>query len=155
MPDTSHMCADEQPAMLQSEQEAIGHLQACLQGLAIAERNAIPDLNVAAVEQFLGCERVASWMRQSGEELYDYLRSCDTAPVRPSAREDGARMAPHKVVRALVYPNFASLQWMACTHPGSRRTSSAARTAETYPRMVDLACPRLTRGAMNSQRVSS
>ena len=39
---------------------------------------------MAAVEQFLGDERVASWMRQSGEALRDHLRSSDIAPVRPS-----------------------------------------------------------------------
>ena len=41
-------------------------------------------LYVAVVEQFLVGERVASWMRQSGEALRDCLRSSDTAPVRPS-----------------------------------------------------------------------
>ena len=50
----------------------------------VAERNAVPDLNVAAVEPFLGGDRVASWMRQSGEALRDYVRSADAAPVRPS-----------------------------------------------------------------------
>ena len=84
MPDTSQMNADEMRALLQSQQEAIGHLQACLEGLAVAERNAVRDLNVAAVEQFLGGDRVASWMRQSGEALRDYLRSADAASVRPS-----------------------------------------------------------------------
>ena len=51
-------------------------------------------------------------------------------------------------------PDFASLQWMARTHSGSSRTSSAARTAEMYPRMVDLACPILTRDAKNSDSVA-
>ena len=51
-------------------------------------------------------------------------------------------------------PDFASLQWMARTHPGSSWTSSTARTPETYPRMVDLACPILTRDARNSDSVS-
>ena len=46
-------------------------------------------------------------------------------------------------------PDFASLQWMACTHSGSSWTSSAVRTAKTYPGMVDLACPILTRDAKN------
>ena len=50
----------------------------------VAERNAVPELNVVAVEQFLGGDRVASWMRQSGEALLDYPRSSDTAPIRPS-----------------------------------------------------------------------
>ena len=50
----------------------------------IAGRKAVPDLNVATVEQFLGGNGVASWMQQSGEALRDYLRSSDTAPVRPS-----------------------------------------------------------------------
>ena len=47
----------------ESQQEAIGHLQARLEALAVAERNAVPDLNVAAMEHFLGGDRVASWMR--------------------------------------------------------------------------------------------
>ena len=68
----------------QSQQEAIGHLQALLEGLAVAERNVVPDLNVAAVEQFLGGDRVASWMRQSGEALRDYVPSADVAPFWPS-----------------------------------------------------------------------
>ena len=48
------MTADEMRALLQSQQEAIGHMQARLEGLAVAERNTVPDLNVAAVGQFLG-----------------------------------------------------------------------------------------------------
>ena len=36
------------------------------------------------VVQFLAGERVASWMRQSGKAVLDYLRSSDIAPVRPS-----------------------------------------------------------------------
>ena len=71
MPDTSQLNADEMTALLQSQQEAIGHLQARPKGLAVAERNAIPHLNVVAVEQFLGGNRVASWMRQTDEALRD------------------------------------------------------------------------------------
>ena len=52
-------------------------------------------------------------------------------------------------------PDFAILQWMAHTHSGSGRTSSAARAADTYPRRVDLACPTLTRDAKNSDSVSA
>ena len=59
MPDTSQLTTNEMRALLQSQQEAIGHLQARLEGLAVAERNAIPDSNVAAIEQFLGGDRVA------------------------------------------------------------------------------------------------
>ena len=51
-------------------------------------------------------------------------------------------------------PNFASLQWMARTHYESSGTSSAARTAQTYPQRVDLACPILTHDAKNSDSVS-
>ena len=75
------MSVDEMRALLQSQQEAIGHLQARMENLAVAERNAVPDLNVAALEQFLGGDKVASWMRQSGEALRDYVRSADAAPV--------------------------------------------------------------------------
>ena len=50
------MTADEMRALLQSQQEAIGHLQARWEGLAVAEHNTVPDLNVAAVEQLLGGE---------------------------------------------------------------------------------------------------
>ena len=49
MPDTSQMAADEMRALLQSQQEAIGHLQARLEGLAVAERTAVPDSNVVAI----------------------------------------------------------------------------------------------------------
>ena len=84
MPDVSHMTPDEMRALLQSQQKAIGHLQAPLEGLAVAERNAAPDLSVAAVEHYLGGDRVASWMPQSGEALRDYVHSADVAPVRPS-----------------------------------------------------------------------
>ena len=85
-PDTSRMSADELRALLQSQWEGIGHLQARLEGLAIVERNIVPDPKVAALKQFLGCERVACWMRQSGnsEALRHYLRSSDSAPVRLS-----------------------------------------------------------------------
>ena len=82
--DTIQMTADEMRALVQSQQEAIGHLQARLGGLAVGERNTVPDLNVAAVEQFLGGDRVASWMRQSGEALRDYVRSAECASVRLS-----------------------------------------------------------------------
>ena len=84
VPDTIQMTVDEMRALLPSQQEAIGHLQARLEGLAVAQRNVVQDLNVAAVEQFLGGDRVASWMRQSGEALRDYVHSADAAPVRPS-----------------------------------------------------------------------
>ena len=52
------------------------------------------------------------------------------------------------------FPDFAILQWMAWTHPGSSLTSSAARTADTYPLRVDLACPMETLDAKNSDSVS-
>ena len=39
---------------------------------------------MVAVEQFLGGDRVASWIRQSGETPRDYVRSADAAQVRPS-----------------------------------------------------------------------
>ena len=55
-----------------------------MEGLAIAERNVVPDLNVAAVQQCLVGDGVGSWMRLLGEALRDYPRSCDTAPVWPS-----------------------------------------------------------------------
>ena len=84
MPDTSQMTADEMRALLQSQQKAIGDLQARLEGLVVAERNTVPDLNVAGVEQFLGGDKVASWMRQSGEALRDYMCLAEAAPVRPS-----------------------------------------------------------------------
>ena len=83
-PTPARCLRDELRALLQSQQEAIRHLQARLEGLAMAERNAVRDLNVAVVEQFLAGERVASWMQQSREALCDYLHSSDTAPVRPS-----------------------------------------------------------------------
>ena len=73
MPHTSQMFADELRALLQSQQEAIGHLQARLEGLTTAERNVVPDLNVAALVQFLGGDRLASWMRQWGRALRDYV----------------------------------------------------------------------------------
>ena len=60
-------------------------------------------------------------------------------------------MVPGTAARAWACP---SLQWMARTHSGSSRTSSAARTAGTYPRRVDLACPILTRDAKASDSVS-
>ena len=63
------MAADKMTALLQSQHEAIGHLQACLEGLAVAKRDTVPDLNVAVVEEFLGGGRVASWMRQLGKAL--------------------------------------------------------------------------------------
>ena len=82
--DTSQMSPEELRAFLQSQQEAIGHLQARLESLAVAERNTVPDLTTKAVEQMLGGDNVASWMRQSGEALRDYVRSASAAPVRPS-----------------------------------------------------------------------
>ena len=51
-------------------------------------------------------------------------------------------------------PDFTSLQWMARTHSGSSRTSSAAPKVETNPRRLDLACPILTCDARNSDNVS-
>ena len=60
MPNTSKLSASELRAILQSQQEAIGHLHTHLEGLATAERIYVPDLNVAVVEPFLGGERVAS-----------------------------------------------------------------------------------------------
>ena len=65
-----------------------------MEGLAVAERNAVPDLNMAAVEQFLGGDRAANWMRQSGEALRDYVRSADAAPIRPSAVMGNAMECP-------------------------------------------------------------
>ena len=82
--DTSQMSTEELRAWLQSQQEAIGHLQARLESLAVAERNTVPDLTTEAVEHMLGSDKVASWMRQSGEALRDYVRSASAAPVRPS-----------------------------------------------------------------------
>ena len=82
--DTSQMSPEELRALLQSQQEAIGHLQARLESLAVAERNTVPDLTTEAVEQLLGGDKVASWMRQSGEALRDYVRSASAAPVGPS-----------------------------------------------------------------------
>ena len=70
--------------MLQSQKEAIGHLQARLESLAVVERNSVPDLNEEVVEQLLGGDKVASGMCQSGEALRDYLRSSDAAPVKLS-----------------------------------------------------------------------
>ena len=67
--DTSQMSPEELRALLQSQQEAIGHLQARLESLAVAERNTVPDLTTKAVEQMLGG-------RQSGQL---------DAPVRRSA----------------------------------------------------------------------
>ena len=78
------MSPEELRALLQSQQEAIGHLQARLESLAVAERNSVPDLTAEAVEQMLGGDKVASWMRQSSEALRDYVRSASAAPVRPS-----------------------------------------------------------------------
>ena len=82
--DTSQMSPEELRTLLQSEQEVIGHLQARLESLAVVERNTVPDLITEAVEQLLGGDKVASWMRQSGKALRDYVRSASAAPVRPS-----------------------------------------------------------------------
>ena len=82
--DTSQMSPEELRALLQSQQEAIEHLQARLESLAVAERNSVPDLTAEAVEQMLGGDKVASWMRQSGEALRDYVRSASAAPARTS-----------------------------------------------------------------------
>ena len=83
--DTSQMSPEELRALLQSQQEAIGHLQARLESLAVAERNSVPD-TAEAVEQMLGGDKVASWMRQSGEALRDYVRSAQVLhrPGRPT-----------------------------------------------------------------------
>ena len=48
--DASQMSPEELRALLQSQQEAIGHLQAQLESLAVAERNSVPDLTTKAVE---------------------------------------------------------------------------------------------------------
>ena len=62
-------------------------------------------------------------------------------------------MVPCTAAQAWAYPTSqASL--FAPAHTGSSLTSSTARTAETYPRMVDLACPILTRHAKNADSVS-
>ena len=82
--DTRQMSPEELRALLQSQQEAIVHLQARLESLAVAERNTVPDLTTEAVEQLLGGDKVASLMRQSGEALRDYVGSASAAPVRPS-----------------------------------------------------------------------
>ena len=79
--DTSQMSPEELRALLQSQQEAIGHLQAPLESPAVAERNTVPDLTTKAVEQMLGGDKVACWMRQSGEALRDYVRSASAAPA--------------------------------------------------------------------------
>ena len=59
--------------MLQSQQEAIGHLQARLESLAVAERNTVPDLTTEAVEQLLGATKwpagCASRARRCGTTL--------------------------------------------------------------------------------------
>ena len=49
----------------------------------MAECWAVQHLTAAVVEQFLGGDKVANWMRQSGEALWDYLHSSDSAP-RPA-----------------------------------------------------------------------
>ena len=60
--DTSQMSPEELRALLQSQQEAIGHLQARLESLAVAERNTVLDLTTEAVEQLLRGDNVASWI---------------------------------------------------------------------------------------------
>ena len=79
---TSQMSPEELRALLQPQQDPIGHPQARLESLAVADRNSVPDLTAEAVEQMLGGDKVASWMRQSSEALRDYVRSASAAPAR-------------------------------------------------------------------------
>ena len=129
--DTSQMSPEELRALLQSQQEAIGHLQARLESLAVAERNTVPDLTTEAVEQLLGGDKVASWMRQSGEALRDYVRSASAAPVRPSDVMGNAMECP-RGDRLSTGFGVSSSTPSRLTPRGSRRTPTVERTRPTH-----------------------
>ena len=71
--DTSQMSLEELRALLQSQQEAIGHLQARLESLAVVERNTVLDVATEAVSSCWGATKwpagCASQARRRGTTL--------------------------------------------------------------------------------------
>ena len=103
------------------------------------------------------CRRDGHCLRDSKEQQPAEARQrCHRLLWRPSpGPEQLEAYWPHVGLPWVGFPDLAILQWRAMTHPGSSWTSSAARTAETYPRIVDRAWPIATLDVKNSDIVSA
>ena len=91
--------------------------------------------------------------KRSQLRLANAATACSTGEIALAHRRKSPS-GPKYGCPGVGFPDFEILQWMAWTQPGSSLTSSAARTAATYPLRVDLACPMQTLDAKNSDSVS-
>ena len=76
-------------ALLAQQQAALASLQTKLDELSVNDKSGVPDLTTTAVTELLAKPKLASWMRQCGDALGDYVKAVERPVARPVGRVGG------------------------------------------------------------------
>ena len=75
--------------MLAQQQAALASLQTKLDELSVNDKSGVPDLAATAITELLARPKLASWMRQCGDALGDYVKTVERLVARPVGRAGG------------------------------------------------------------------
>ena len=87
--DLANMSPDQMRALLAQQQAALATLQTKLEELSVNDKSGVPELTAAAVAELMSKPRLASWMRQSGDALGEYVKTVGRPIARPVGRVGG------------------------------------------------------------------
>ena len=87
--DVANMSPDQLRALLAQQLAALASLQAKLDEVGINDKSGVPDLTAAAVTYLLAKPKWASWMRQCGDALGDYVKAVERAVAQAVGRAGG------------------------------------------------------------------
>ena len=83
------MSTDQMRALLAQQQAALATLQTKLDELSVNDKSGVPELTAAAVAELMTKPKLASWMRQCGDALGDYVKAVEGPIARPVGRVGG------------------------------------------------------------------
>ena len=83
------MSPDQMRALLAEQQAALATLQTKLDELSVNDKSGVPELTATAVAELMAKPKLASWMRQCGDALGDYVKTVGRPVAQPVGRVGG------------------------------------------------------------------
>ena len=87
--DVANMSPDQMRALLAQQQAALATLQTKLDELSVNDKSGVPELTATTVAELMGKPKLASWMRQCGGALGDYVKTVGRPVAQPVGRVGG------------------------------------------------------------------
>ena len=103
------MSPDQMRALLAQQQAALASGQTKLDELSVNDKSGVPELTATAVTELMAKPKLASWMRQCGDALSDYVKAVERPVARPVGRVGGGGGGGGDPGDRLAYPMWSVL----------------------------------------------